>query len=196
MSFADDVQGVALRLVDLLEEEGTPYAVMGGLAVVVFGIPRVTYDIDVTLSVDEAGLERFLARVADRGFDVEEHFARGFRDQLAGMEKIRIEHWTDHPRRVEVDVFLVTSEYQRHAFSRRVRARIEDRQMWVLTAADLILHKLVAGRPKDLADIQNLLAVQGVPDEDYLRGWARRLSVDDVLDTALEQAGLGPGDDP
>jgi hypothetical protein len=31
--------------------------------------------------------------------------------------------------------------------------------IWVLSAADLVLHKLVAGRAKELADIQNILAI-------------------------------------
>ena len=62
--------------------------------------------------------------------------------------------------------------------------------MWVLGPADLILHELVAGRPKDLADVQNVLAVQGPVDASYGREWAARLGVTQRLDAALRQAGL------
>jgi len=58
VSLANDVRGVALILVDLLERNAVPYALMGGMAVPVWGIPRATYDIDVVLSVDEEGLRR------------------------------------------------------------------------------------------------------------------------------------------
>lgn len=71
-----------------------------------------------------------------------------------------------------------------------MRVRIDDREMWVLGPADLILHTLVAGRPKDLADVQNILAVQGHVDPSYLREWSGRLGVTPRLETALQQAGL------
>jgi hypothetical protein len=190
MSFADHVRGVALGLLDLLESEGIPYAFMGGIVVPVWGIPRATYDVDVTLLADDATLQRFLAAARGKDFTVEPHFETGFRDRLAGMDKLRIERWTPESRRVEVDVFLVTTEYQRAAFERRVQVRIDSRQAWVLGPADLILHKLVAGRPKDLADIQNILAVQGLVDADYLRNWCRRLGVEHRWQEALRQAGL------
>jgi uncharacterized nucleotidyltransferase DUF6036 len=189
MSFAEEVHHVALRIIELLERHSVPYAVMGGVAVPVWGIPRATYDVDVVLSVGEEGLREFLERAKDDGFQVDPPYQAGFRDVLKGMEKIRIEWWTAESRRVEVDVFLVTTAYQESAFSRRRRVRLDGREVWVLSAADLILHKLVAGRPKDLADIQNILAIQGLTEEEYLRSWAERLNVVERLKAAIRQAG-------
>lgn len=190
MSFAGDVRGVALALCTMLEREGTPYALMGGIAVPIWGIPRATYDVDVTLSVDEVGLARFLLAAKAAGFEVDAPFETGFRDRVSGMEKLRIDWWTKTSRRVEVDVFLVTTEYQAEAFARRVRVRIDGMEAWVLGPADLVLHKLVAARPKDLADIQNILAVQGVPDPLHLRTWSDRLGVRAALEEALRRANL------
>lgn len=194
MNHADEVHAVALRLIDLLEGNAVPYALMGGLAVPVWGIPRATYDVDVVLSVDDAGLRLFVELAEREGFEVGPEYESGFRDALEGMEKIRIEWWTQRSRRIEVDVFLVTTRYQEEAFSRRRRVRLDGRDVWVLSAADLILHKLVAGRPKDLADIQNILLVQGVPDEGYLEHWAERLRVAEALRKAVRDARL-PGSD-
>lgn len=185
MNFADEVRGVAVRLLELLEKNSIPYALMGGLAVPVWGIPRATYDIDVVLSLDEKGLSLFFSLVTSDGFHVDPPFQSGFRDVLKGMEKVRIEWWTPESRRVEVDVFLVTTAYQQAAFSRRRRVRLDGHEFWVLSAADLVLHKLVAGRSKDLADIQNILAIQGVPDADHLQAWARRLNVEEALRKAI-----------
>jgi hypothetical protein len=190
MSFADDVRQILHRLVELVERLQIPYMLMGGVTVPVWGIPRATYDVDMTLSLDEEGMNRFLRLAKEDGFQIEEAFQKGFRDVLDGMKKIRMEWWTATPRRVEVDVFLVTTEYQKAAFLRRKKVRIDDREVWVISPGDLILHKLTAGRPKDLADIQNVLAVQGIPDESYLRSWALRLGVERRLDKALAQAGL------
>jgi len=171
MSFADEVRTVLLDLVDVLETHGIQYLTMGGVAVPIWGIPRATYDVDVTLSADDEGFERFLRLVKENGFEVDEPFEKGFRDVLAGMQKIRMIR-------------------QESAFSRRVRARIDGREMWVLGPADLILHKLVAARPKNLADVQSVLAIQGLSDGDYLRSWARRLGVEERLRIALAEARL------
>jgi hypothetical protein len=49
-----------------------------------------------------------------------------------------------------------------------VRVPFEDSHIQVVTAADLILFKLMAGRRKDWVDIDNVLAIQGVPERPYL----------------------------
>ena len=45
--------------------------------------------------------------------------------------------------------------------------------------------KLVAGRPRDLIDIGDVLFVQGQLDEDYLQHWANELDVRGRLDQVL-----------
>jgi len=191
--FAAAVRRVLLELVDLLEDGGVPYLIMGGVAVPIWGVPRATYDIDLTLSVDDEGLLDFFRRARSAGFEVDPPFEEGFRDRLRGMEKVQLAWWGDAARRVEVDVFLVTTSYQEVAFQRRRRVKIDGRDARVLGPADLVLHKLTAGRPKDLADVQNILAIQGIPDEAYLREWAERLGVSEALALALARAGLSPG---
>jgi len=189
---ARDVRDVLIRVVELLERRQAPYLIMGGIAVPVWGIPRATYDIDVTLSLGPGEVDALLAAAKAEGFEIEAPFEKGFRDLLHGMQKLAMSWWTTESRRVEVDVFLVTTPYQAAAFARRVRVRLEDREMWILSPADLILHKLVAGRPKDLADIQNILAIQGFVDAEYVRGWAATLGVEARLEASLAQAGLRP----
>jgi hypothetical protein len=192
VSFAEEVRGVALRLIDLLEREGLEYALMGGLAVPVWGIPRATYDIDIVLSMDEDGLRLHRPR-EERRLPPGSGARGGVSRCPSGHGEDPLEWWTAESRRVEVDVFLVTTPYQKAAFLRRCRVRLDGRDAWVLSAADIVLHKLLAGRPKDMADVQNILAIQGVPDPEYLQAWARRLKVESALEKAIESArGEGP----
>lgn len=190
MTFAGDVRDVVLRLCALLERERVPYALMGGIAVPIWGIPRATYDVDVTVSVDGETLARFLGAAKAAGFTIDPPFEAGLLDRVSGLEKLTIEWWTADSRRVEIDVFLVTTEYQTAAFPRRVRDRINGTEAWMVTAADLVLHKLIAGRPKDVADVDNILAVQGLPDASYLRSWSERLGVRSALAAAMQRPRL------
>jgi hypothetical protein len=54
------------RLVERLDAEEIPYALLGGLALAEHGYPRLTEDIDLLMS--PAGLERFRQRLVGRGY--------------------------------------------------------------------------------------------------------------------------------
>lgn len=63
-------------------------------------------------------------------------------------------------------------------------------QIYLCTAADVLLFKLMAYRTKDRADIENLITVQGIPERAYLEHWAEALAVRDRLDESLHGMGL------
>jgi hypothetical protein len=62
---------------------------------------------------------------------------------------------------------------------------VEGRSVKLVSAEDLILFKLIASRPRDLIDIQDVLFTQGELDEPYLRRWAGPLGVEKQLDEVL-----------
>lgn len=191
MSPADGIEHVTGRLVEALDAAAIPYFVMGGLAVTIWGLPRATFDLDLTLLLPVERTPALIAAVEAAGFEVDAPLRAGYRDVLAGMEKSSLAWTTAEGVRVEVDLFFVTTAFQEAAFARRVRVPfVGGRTLWVVTPADLILFKLLAGRAKDLADVQNLLAVQGAPEPGHLRGWAERLGVTARLEAALVEAGL------
>ena len=76
----------ALRdFVGLFEGMGIPYVVMGGIAVRIYGIPRATHDIDITLALDRKRLPDLYEAVRALGYTVPEEYASGWVDQVAGM---------------------------------------------------------------------------------------------------------------
>ena len=61
--------------------------------------------------------------------------------------------------------------------SRAVTQPVGGQPVRFATAEDLILHKLFAGRPRDLEDVRGVLARKGgTLDRAYLRHWAREFS--------------------
>lgn len=92
-------------------------------------------------------------------------------------------------RWVRVEAFVLATEYQRAAFARRATLDSDLGPIAVVAPEDLVLHKLLADRPRDRADIADLFLVAGALNLEYLRHWARRLGVEDRLDVALREAG-------
>ncbi|HAK95088.1 MAG TPA: hypothetical protein DCM87_08830 [Planctomycetes bacterium] len=174
-------------MLDALESAGVPYMVMGGWAVQAWGRPRPTFDVDFTLSLSEDEFDGLLKQLDEKGALVDHAFLKGFRDTLAGFSKVHISRF-EFPDPIRVDLFLVRTEYQRTAFSRRRQVAMFGRTVWVMAPEDLILHKLMAGRHKDLAAVEEIVDLHrntGVLDGDYLRHWAAHLSVGEELSRFL-----------
>ena len=88
------LRGALHRLVQRLNAEGIPYALLGGLALAEHGYPRLTEAIDLLLT--PAGLERFHERLV----------GRGYRPAFAGARKT----FRDTEMGVRIEV-VTTGEY-------------------------------------------------------------------------------------
>ena len=184
---------VLASLFAAMAEAGAEAVLLGGYAVVTWGVPRATYDVDVLVDVDEDGLQRCLRVLEQRGFGVDPAYKTGWRDRIRDMPLVKAQACRDG-RSISSDLFLVNTPLQRSAFARARLIKVPDAGIdaRVVSAADLILFKLMADRPKDRVDVHNVLTVQGIPDPEYLEDWAQRIGVEDRLERALAEAGLGP----
>jgi hypothetical protein len=180
------LQDLAEGLVSFFEEHDIDYMLMGGIAVRFWGIPRPTFDVDFTLSVKPDQVPWLCERFEEQGFSVHEAHKKGFLDLLKGMNKFGVVRYAAG-REVRVDMFLVTTSYQEEALGRRVRAKLNGKEVWLISPEDLILHKLVASRPRDLADVIDILSVNATVDTNYLRKWAGVLGVSELLREYLEK---------
>ena len=152
----------ALKVARALEELGLPYAFIGGFALAFWGEPRLTADLDITLLAEDPEgaarklLERFRPRVEDPL-----GFLRQTRVLLLEVDG------------VPVDVAFAMPGYEEEALRRAVRVSLPGGEVRVLSPEDLIIHKCVAGRPRDLEDVKGILLRQRVLDLDYIRRWLR-----------------------
>lgn len=179
-----DLTQALCEIAEIFDSLSARYAVTGGIAVRIHGIPRPTHDADFTVALDRQRLTEFFQRAMDAGYTVAEPYLRGWVDQVAGMPLVKLRMYLeDHG--VDVDVFLAESEFQDSLLARRQCEDFQGGRIWFVSPEDLILLKLVAGRPRDLVDVQDILFVQGQLDEPYLRRWAAALGVSERLEEAL-----------
>jgi hypothetical protein len=172
----------------IFERMNCCYALMGGLATRIYGIPRATFDVDFTVAIKRDRLAEFYDHVAESGYTVPEPYLAGWIDEVAKMALVKVRLYL-RDRTVDVDMFLAESDYQDQVLLRRRRESAEDIDAWFVSPEDLILLKLIANRERDILDIRDVLLVQGQLDTAYMRKWAAELGVVERLEGFLTEAG-------
>lgn len=132
-----------------LNEAGIDYAVCGGWAMAIHGLPRATMDIDLlVLAVD---LEKILAVARHLGYDVEGlplHFDIEIR-RISKIDK-------DTKKLITLDLLLVADDIM-DIWSAREDVKWREGFTRVVSKNGLIKMKRLAGRTQDMADIEKLL---------------------------------------
>jgi hypothetical protein len=179
-----DVTSTLDLIVAHIERMAIEYVIMGGLAVRAYAIPRATEDVDFTLALGGERLVEFLRALQSEDFEVPEPYQKGWVDEVKGLKLVKVKRYVVG-RTVDVDLFLADSEYQDEVLRRKCLADVEGRRYWIASPEDLILLKLVAGRPRDLIDVADILFTQGESDVKYMQHWAKPLGVEHQLANAL-----------
>lgn len=144
------------------------YIVAGGLAVVLHGYGRTTYDLDLVIQLKPANLLAAFNALKALSYRplvpiTSEQFADPAMRQAwieqKGMKVLNF--WSDVHRETNIDVFVTEpfdfdAEYER-AY---VLEFIPGSKLRVASIATLIAMKRAAGRRKDLADIEELQNIQ------------------------------------
>lgn len=138
------------------------WALIGGLAANRYRrAARYTVDIDLLLARPESGVADLEAALTGAGWSV--------RRADAEATLLRANHRDFGP----VDLLVAGTDYQREALE---RARVETVEgvgtTPVLAVEDVIVHKLIAGRYQDLADIEAILEAGVAVDASYVERWA------------------------
>lgn len=161
------VLSVAAEVAAFLEELDVPYAIIGGLAVQHWGEPRFTRDVDVAVLAPSAQQAALLEALAAR-------FQPRIPDAVAFARRHRV-LLPQARDGTPIDVSLAIPGYEEEVMRRAVLADLPGlRPVRVVSAEDLIIHKCVAGRPRDIEDVERVLSRQGRAVElRYIRGWLR-----------------------
>lgn len=137
-----------LSLTRALDAEDVGYALVGGLALAVWGAPRATKDIDLLVTAD--ALDAAMAVARQQGFDIVA-LRMTFRD---GMELQRVTRASDG--QLLTDDFLLVNSNLEPVWASRQRMPVGADAIWVISRDALIQMKALAARPQDIADIERL----------------------------------------
>ncbi len=142
------------------------YLVVGGVAVVLHGHPRLTADLDLVVALDPANVRAALRALRKLGYAPRMPVdAEDLADPGRRAEWVRTKHMTvfslaspAHPA-TEVDLFVEEPFPFDEAHARATWADLGALRVPVACIADLVAMKRRAGRPQDLEDVRRLEAI-------------------------------------
>jgi len=152
------------RIARALDKAALPYMIIGGQAVLLYGEPRLTKDIDITLG---AGLER-LPEVIAAASTAE---LKLLVDPELFTRQTMVLPCSDAESGIRVDFILSFSPFEQIAISRARPVRMGTTDVKFASLEDLTIHKLIAGRARDLEDVTSILLKNPDTDLSYIRHW-------------------------
>lgn len=182
-------QELLKRVVRALEDAGIPYMVSGSIASSLQGEPRSTHDIDLVVAIQEAAAKTLAGGFSPPDFYLDEESI------VEAISRRGMFNLIDTRGGDKVDFWILTDEpFDRSRFARRYGEEVLGMQVMVSSPEDTILAKLrwaklSGGSEKQYTDALRVYEVQfGKLDLDYLRSWAKRLTVRRTLQRLEQEA--------
>lgn len=139
---------LALDVLTTLRDGGyvNGFTLTGGLAVSAWSPPRATMDIDFLVLVESTNLNHLVNALSSAGLSAELRRG-GYDDPVPCL--IRAD---------SLDIIVATKKYEAEAIEQSVIVDVLGREIPVVSPEYLIILKLKAGGPRDILDVQEILA--------------------------------------
>jgi hypothetical protein len=168
-------------LADALAELQVPWYVFGAQAALIWGRPRLTTDVDVTVGAIQGGTPALVAALQSHRFSMRIDATPDF------VLRTRVLPLVHGPSSLAADIVLAGPGLEEEFLARAVQMDVGGVTVPVLSPEDLIVTKVLAGRPKDIEDIRGILVERGTQLD-----LARVRTVIGMLEQALGQSDLAP----
>jgi hypothetical protein len=166
-----------LAVHQVLEDARVPHALCGGLAANLYREEvRATSDVDLAIAAGPADLVGLVRDLESAGWRVAPSARAGEQLRLSRRDLAR------------VDCLVATTDFERAAIDHSVPFVLEGVGLRVLTAEDLIVFKLLAGRARDEAVAAVINGIGRSLDDDYIKGWLDQFGDAQAWDRAVEEA--------
>ena len=185
---------VLLRVTRVLDEMQIPYLVVGSVASSMHGFSRATADVDIVSDLRPENVAPLFAELKDEYYVDDQAMRRA-------ISLRRMFNLIHLDTMFKVDIYIPKDdEFGRQQFKSARRMTLlpgEAGSAYIAAPEDTVLAKLQWHRrggevsERQLTDVLGVLKVQSERlDFEYLRAWAGRLEVLDLLERLLAEAGL------
>lgn len=180
------------RLREALAEAAVRHVFIGALPVLAWGRPRATTDFDFLVYCEEEALARLSQSLERRGI-------KRFKDVPSSepgdpLPDMAI-FWTKETPAIRVDVFVAKLDFEQAVLETSKQAEVMGHKLPLASCEASIVYELLAGRTKDIADVESMFEARAaageVLDWHFLDRWAAEWEISPRL--APYRAKHGPG---
>lgn len=165
------IEELIKKIAQRLDKDNIPYMIIGGQAVLLYGTPRLTRDIDITLGVDTDKFPLIEKICENLGLEVLPENAEDFAAETKVLPAEEPES------RVRVDFIFSFTPYEAQAIERAKDILMNGYPVKFASCEDVIVHKMLAARAVDEEDVKNILIKnRNSIDLKYVRSWLSELS--------------------
>lgn len=146
------------------KKNNIPYMIIGGQAVLLYGEPRLTRDIDITLGVNIEHFAEILSLINELSLKPV------VRDLEAFVRDTMVLPAIEESTGVRLDFIFSFTPYETEAIGRARKIPILGQEVFFASPEDLIIHKIFAGRAIDLEDVKSVMCKNKNVDVKHIRG--------------------------
>ena len=130
------------------QKHNVKYVVIGGIAAILYGVPRATFDLDILIEAKSDNVQRLLTALLDAGLGTA---------SLTSVDDLLAHEITIFNDRVRIDVQTTTPGLLfDKAWQARETMEYQGQGFYVVSRGDLLASKRAAGRAVDLEDVRLL----------------------------------------
>jgi predicted nucleotidyltransferase len=156
--------------------------IIGGQAVLMYGEPRFTKDVDITLGVNIDKLNEILSITEVLKLKILPDNAEEF------VHKTMVLPLADEESGLRVDLIFSFTDFESEAIKRVVTFDFKGVPVNFASVEDIIVLKLYAGRQRDIEDIKSIILKNPSFDKAYVFNWLRKFDgANDNLTTQLTE---------
>jgi hypothetical protein len=152
-----------LNLFKALKTHNIDYLLVGGLAMNLHGVPRMTMDVDLVIALEASNIAKLAGLAKELGLYPNvpvklEDLADANKREVLFEEKnlIALSLISNTPATPTVDIVIHHPLDFQEAYTRAVERDISGTPIMVASIQDMIIMKKAAGRAQDLSDITHL----------------------------------------
>jgi len=161
---------------NFMNENNINYVIVGGIAVLFYGNPRTTMDIDCVIQIDDINIPPLVKFLQDNDFFADEE------DMKAAFKERSHCTVEDKGTMFRLDIKGVYNEMDERTIKNKKTVKLDHIVIYIASPEDTIANKLLFSREQDVNDAQGIYARQyDVLDMEYLENVCEKLGVRDAL---------------
>lgn len=156
-----------------LDSISVEYMLVGGLAVGIWSQPRATVDIDFLISVKTDDFNILRQKLKESNKFIFIH------NEPITFQKVSFLRATlkDNPD-ISIDLLFSDDAFKTEALKRKEAVKVDDFSIYISTAEDLVLLKLLSSRGQDRLDAEKIFEMQKANlDIKYIQKWSKKLGI-------------------